>query len=307
MRFVVLALLLMARAGAALTCPEFLYELSFTREESERFYRTTRLLLKDYKNEDEFYFWFRRFGVNFRTLEETQEAWLAARRSYPSPDRYEPKEIDLSEEYVLEAKSLGYCALCPWLAPGHLLPSVYGVRLIEARRRDRVHFADRNFTLGEFLGRGNAGHIFALSATEVLKLPFAAGTIEQPDKPRPGWIYGPTAPRVYLRNAVETMKALPEDLPHVRVVDHAKQYEWAVFERIDGEDGRTFLRGLPPEPSPIQILRRHRLRRHTRYYLELALKRYPRLALHPDNEVDLHNTARQFLARGDDWVLVDSD
>lgn len=109
-------------------------------------------------------------------------------------------------------------------------PTIYDRSVLSIQKGDMVRFSDgREFRVGEFLGAGNATHIFALGSHSVLRIPFASDSSAVVNEDSRSEI-GIRLMRKFIGEA----HSYP-DGDRVEILEYADDYSWVVAERIDVE------------------------------------------------------------------------
>lgn len=229
-------------------------------------------LLRLYKNDNRFYFWMLQQDPNWMkgTLwspEHLIEAWERAEPDFKTPWAAHSRAFDLSYAAEPAPAQMPFSAFPNALMPEGIPISKYDATVIQLRSGDTVRFSggyqinlgegkgiqvessERKFTLGRFLGRGNATHIYELEGhpDEVLRLPFAAGFLAPPLK-------GITNRVRIVRDFVETyikdwkmLKNKGVNIVDIRAYD--TDYRYVVVSKITGTlTGEDYIDSLDPPP-----------------------------------------------------------
>jgi hypothetical protein len=298
-------------------------KLVFTREQepayqSENFLEVLRLL----KNDDAFYAWLlqqpQAEASPAMLLKNFQKSSNLHQIPSTSSSRG-PKLIDLTNDRSMEAIHPGLCGICDWLVQRGIYPREYAWQVMNLRKGDTVQFGDRKFILGNFLGRGNAKHVWEVAdqSDMVLHIPFYSG----PPKESKGGdtatltYLGPQSGRLFLAQYVKKARWLePLDVPMPRIIAAGENNSYLLTTRIAGkQNGRDFLlkeyqlRSSDPHVSSKYTQLRRRIDQ-LRRFIQLNSRPFP-TAFHPyqNEEEMLLAESRQFLFNGKDWVLLDWD
>ncbi len=115
--------------------------------------------------------------------------------------------------------------------PPHPDPTVYEELVLSLRAGDTVRFGNDQYTLGEFLGAGNASHVFAIAGNPraVIRIPFLSRGGDG---------------RVYVERMVDGRRFL-RGVRKVRIRKVGQDFSFLIVDRVDAEiDGLTYLHGV---------------------------------------------------------------
>ena len=128
-------------------------------------------------------------------------------------------------------------------------PSRYEEAVFHLKQGDTVVFDGRKFTLGAFLGSGNATHIFELAGnpSTVIRIPFLSGCNNLIGKTKHGHPFNYA--KLRMKQFVEKM---PLNQQAVRIIEADPKNRYAVVSRVNGtENALSFLNSLSSAPQNI--------------------------------------------------------
>ena len=162
---------------------------------------------------------------------------------------------------------------------GFNLISEYALQVMLLRTGDSITASGRTYKLGEFLGAGNATHIYRLAydPSKVIRIPFYA----LGDARNSG--------RRFMKTYIELYGQIPDGLPHVRLHQHGDRYSYAIMDYVEtnGMNGMTYINSDAHLTDPNFERKRQRL-------------------MHLSNMFN-HSHIRQFAwsTQRNDWILLD--
>jgi hypothetical protein len=287
---------------------------------------STRLLL-DFKNDPYFSIW---LNKNWSEL-IVSEKYFAPSHLEEALTQYakvvssdEARSIRLSHQgqsvrlfgEEIKSRNNEFCEICEAYSPDHApyydySRSEYAMRVLQLKSGDTVTFADgKSYKLGNFLGRGNSTHIFALAdrPDQAIRIPYYSSE------------YGPG---LEYENGVEQMKklfelypAIPPIAKKINLVYMAPDFSYSVVERVlddhvNTENAwRNILHKLPRyESLPFQRIRDEIQDQDWKIFFDQIVALYK--VHHPDDKTIpifwIENLANQFLRESKSglWRLVD--
>ena len=284
--------------------------------------RTAELneFLKAIKNDPDFLAWLMEVKPNLDSLESALVAFKNREQNWKANPSFIPpnKSVQLdvsgsaSPRYQKIVDSISKTEYAEQVSPMGK-STFYEQNVFLLRKGDIVQFGDISFKLGDFLGAGDATHIFAIEGQpdKALRIPFSSilgvqeGTYT-------------TFFRKKLADALKSTERLDAKIKVVRILETDSQYRFQVVERINGvEDGRKYLWSAgkkgPHSYSLPSTEKMKKLIESVMLMPEVASAKEDLKQGMEQGNVDentwniLAKEARQFLWNEKDWILVDRD
>lgn len=207
---------------------------------------------KRYKNDWQFAQWVDA-DAEFKSPEDSlARAAKIGDLSAVAGSRQKGRVVDLDQmtpKYLLPHVKLRH-PFGPEMAPGD-----YETLVINLRAGDTLVVDGAQFHLGEFLGAGNATHVYALAdrPNEVIRLPFIADSVAEG--------FGDTlreTGQYMIRNFATLIRPRPPARA-VKITQTGSRYQYVVVSRIHGNmNGEDFLGKLPHDAKKISAQDRKR-------------------------------------------------
>lgn len=199
-----------------------------------------------YKNNDHFAAWL----IEQKSLSSPEEALSAyaaaltqgkAKLGIPKPRIVQLGEKCEGEKCVWLTEALQQPKVLESLVAG---ASQYDALVLGLRKGDTVLFGKEKLRLGNFLGAGNASHVYELAdfPERAVKIPFMTTFLRTGD-PQADLL----AARGWVRKLVEDKDKYPVK-NRIEIFNHGKNHEYVIVTRIKGTiDGENFVKNLLAE------------------------------------------------------------
>jgi hypothetical protein len=230
----------------------FLRVLDAEREQS------VNELWKKLKNDPTFYSWFHQQKPE-ALASMSYDALLAQyQKESPKIKKIAPKVYDLDSFEIGMERPLASAqaiAVAEFLGLSkNTKMSTYEQNIIEMRAGDTVKFGDKQFVLGEFLGAGNASHIYAIEGRDdaVIRIPYLSVFSQRQDLQQTFNNDNLSASREYLRQHVQFMKSI-NGMPCAKILEEDPLNRFVVASRVNGnKNAREFYFNLVKKAFPVE-------------------------------------------------------